>query len=412
MEQYYGEFVTTLKSFILELNTFNQQTSNSNDGITKFIKVFDKLDMTKVIARFHSISNKYSKLIQSKDEKLFSLNYSVFPGINLTAIWEKINNDQKERVWTYIQMLFLSSSFIMKLGTGNCPNEEEQISINIIADSIKNPNMKPLAFNPYEGIGEVNDSQYGVDEMYNNIKSIPAETNSGSGMQGIGSMANMLGLGNTFDLNKISEQLKSISKEDVDNATDNIKKLLGNDCDDNTGEMISDMLTNITDKLKDDNLTEGNPIDNIVKIAQSVAQQMIPQMNQKGIDIAKLWNSTQKVATNCKDSKGNFLFPEGNNPLTMLSSLVNNQMGQMANQMNANNGSNGSNAKSDNDCYEECKKMFEQVGMKDVDLNKLKDLNMTDLMNEINSKSQNLTNSTNSVNSSKSNKKKSGKKMR
>lgn len=49
---------------------------------------------------------------------------------------------------------------------------------------------------------------------------------------------------------------------------------------------------------------------------------MKPKMDGNNIDMSKLWSSTQNLANNCKDEKGNSVFAEGMNPFDMLNKMM------------------------------------------------------------------------------------------
>ena len=130
----------------------------------------------------------------------------------------------------------------------------------------------------------------------------------------------MVGIDKMLNLGELTEQLKNMKKEDIDEATNSIKCLLGND--DNTSNLVSDMLMNIQDELKKENISNGNPLDNIVKIAESVASKMKPKMDEDGVDMNKLWQSTQNLANQCANENGNSLFGNGNNPFDLKKSVT------------------------------------------------------------------------------------------
>ncbi|AYV78775.1 MAG: hypothetical protein Edafosvirus32_6 [Edafosvirus sp.] len=324
MEQYYKDFVTNLKSFVSEIHN-NVPTK----GTKNFLSVFDKLVWAKVIHRYQTIMDKYCNELKNKDDKIFQKEFFIFPGIDMNIIWPKLTAEQRERIWIYLQLLYISSSFIMQIGTETNMTQDKELVVKTMKEDIVNK-TEVVPFDPYVGVGtNMNANEvYGLDEMMSGPKVLPGETSSTA--SGIASLTQMFGIDKMINMDELSKQLKNMKKEDIDEATNNIKKLLSDNVDDDTSSVITNMLSNITDELKKDDVVNGDPLTNIVKIAESVAQKMVPQMEATNIDVKKLWSSTQNIAKKCKDNKGDSLFADGqNNPLTMLNSLVENQMNMM-----------------------------------------------------------------------------------
>ena len=137
----------------------------------------------------------------------------------------------------------------------------------------------------------------------------------------------MLGVDKMLNMEELSKQLKNINKSEIDEATANIKNLLGSNVDENTSDMIGNILNDITDQLKASDLSNGDPIQNIISIAERVAQNTLPKIDKNKVDIKKVFESTQNLANNYKDKDGKPLmanFGNGVNPLDILSSLMQN----------------------------------------------------------------------------------------
>jgi hypothetical protein len=203
---------------------------------------------------------------------------------------------------------------------------------NPTSNPTPNPTQNPTpndTFNPYIGVG-VNDGEtLSCSQMY--AAKFPEEPQQ---KPGIGSIVSMMGIDKMLNLKQLTEQLKNMTKEDIDEATESIRNLLGNNVDDKTTNLINDMLHNINDELKNEPIGTDNPLDNIVKIAESVAGKMKPKMDKNGVDISQLWNSTQNLAERCKDSNGNNMFPNGMNPFDMVNKMLGNKMGTNGQQPN------------------------------------------------------------------------------
>lgn len=375
MEQYYADFVSNLKSLVLELDAFY-----STEGTKEFIKIFSELKFGMVIARYNKISNKCKEQLNKKDESLFQDNkFNILPGINLSEIWKKINDSQKDRIWTYLQILHLSSNFLMEYSRkSNISNKP----VGLLNTSDYNKQTKPaktqetqetqgtqetqeaskqLTFNPYEGIGVSAPltATYDMNDLMSGPKVLPGEQsqNSSSGI------ASMLGMGNLLNMDELAKELKNINPEEIEQATNNIKNLLGNNVDKKTSDMLTDMLTNITDELKrePDDANNSNPIDKIVKIAESVAEKMVPKMRAENMDVSKLWKSTQQIASQCGD--GNQMF-NGFNPMTIINTIMNKQMNFQENMA----------GKTEEECLQECQNLLKSAGIPNMDPNNIKNM--------------------------------------
>ncbi len=334
MENSYAAFVQNLHRFIFDLNRYVP-----NNGSREFLKVFEKLDMGKVMLRYLSTMREHEAKLQAKDESIFTLNLDVFPGIKLDELWPQLSSSRKKKVWTYLQMLYIQSELVLdyestqqlskkevlddmvsdvnqynnevKLSAKESGKESNNEDNNLVAT---NP---PLEFNPFIGVGESN-VEYSTADMFAGIENLPDDDMT----PGLSSFASMMGLEKMIpNLEQLKDQLKNMTKEDIDEATNNIKSLLGDNVNEETSEIISDMLTNITDELKKEQEGE-DPIKNIFKIAETVATNMKPKVEKSNVNMQELLNSTQNIASNCKDQEGNPVFNEASNPFAMLNQML------------------------------------------------------------------------------------------
>lgn len=297
MEHYYQQFVKTLKNFIRDLNRYVP-----NEGCKKFLECFNDLDMYKVILRYEGMMREHEDKLKNMDESVFNNKLVVFPGIELQSLWKDIKEEKKKKIFTYLHMLLVISDMMIKSGESESKNANEE------------------NFNPYLGVGNSSES-LSVSEICSN--NLPEDKPT---KPGLGSLANMIGVDKMFNIKQLTDQLKNMKKEDIDEATKSLKSLFGNNIDDGTSEVISDMLTNIKDELGKDDISEGNPLDNIVKIAESVAAKMKPKMENGSIDMSKLWSSTQNLTSQFKDQNGQELFGKnGFNPLDVIGKMMGNQ---------------------------------------------------------------------------------------
>jgi len=364
MEQYYQDFSTNFMSLINEIHAY--APSKTTEKLVKSIGNLDVASISKIIARFNTIANKYKKLIDNRDENLFiNSDFNPIPELNFSSFWNNLLSEQKDRVWIYLQLLTIASNFIMNFVNNikqtktsepikeiNTSTNEVNTSTNEVNTPIKKEEKKKLNFNPYDGIG-VENNNFSMDTLLSGPKELPSDqqSNTGLGLGGLGNLSSMLNMGKMFDMNSLANELKNIDVSQIEQATNNIRDLLGDSLDKETSEMISDMVSNITDELKKvpESDTSGNPLEKLFKIAESVAGKIGPKMKDKNIDIKKLWNSAQNLTNKFGDASNN----NGLNPM----SLINNLMGQTMKMQDKFQG------KSDEECMAECEKMMESSGL-------------------------------------------------
>jgi hypothetical protein len=251
--------------------------------------------------------SQYKPLLKDKDESLFNNKLPVIPKVDLSQLWNKLRSGQKKKVWTYLNIILLLSEMIIG---GKTDKDKEQSLVNI-----GTPNSE--SFNPYTGIGTVNES-CSIDNINKGDIKLPNEkkNNTSLPIPNIGSLTNMMGL----DVNALQKQLKNMKPEDLESATDSIKNMLGDNIDDNTSSLISDIIKNVTTEIKDGNIADGNPIDNIMKIAGTVANRMQDKLKDSNVNVDQLLNSTKNMG-NFKDKNGNPIFG-GINPFDIVNKMM------------------------------------------------------------------------------------------
>ena len=130
--------------------------------------------------------------------------------------------------------------------------------------------------------------------LLSNIKNLPNLKNLGNianlgNLQNLGDIKNLEKL---IDMKKFSEDIKNINNDEIAEATGNIKKLLGKNADEKTSNLLSDMLDSITNELQGNNISEGDPISNIMKVAETVANKMKPRIESENINLQNVVQSS------------------------------------------------------------------------------------------------------------------------
>jgi len=148
-------------------------------------------------------------------------------------------------------------------------------------------------------------------------------------------------------------------------------------------------------------------MDNIVKIAETVAKGMMPKLDQSKVDMNKIWNQTKDMANKCQDKDGNSLFQGGTNPLSLLTGFMERQMGMsspMNNNNNNNSNNNNQNKMTEADYERECMKMMKEMGLPDMPPEMLKQMPINKLLSDFDNKNLVKSEKTKSSKSSKSSK--------
>jgi hypothetical protein len=307
----------------------------SIDGVSGMIKKI-----------FTAVSSNY-ELLKEKNPKLFQLKVNkedgrqvtmtIIPGLDMMYSWYCLSGEERDNLWFYLENMFVSGTKMIHLVNETSTSSfDTKILKEINYTRIKKDfmtafpeqqivNVMNLDVDPFLlGVGSNNNEDFGVE----NILASTHDIQQGVDAPGIGSMAKMLGVDKMLNMEELSKQLKNISKTEIEEATSNIKKLLGSNVDENTSEMIGNILSDITEQLKSNDLGKGDPIQNIISIAEKVAQNALPKIDKNKVDMKKVFESTQNLANNYKDKDGKPILAglgNGANPLAMLTSLMQNQ---------------------------------------------------------------------------------------
>lgn len=352
MEKQCEQFIGTLYKFVSDLDRYH-----STSGTRDFISNFKSLNMNKVILRFYKMTDSNIELIKNKDNSLFDSEFMIFPDVDLKYFWQVLTEGQKKKIWIYLNILYTMCDMILYIKNDKkIANKLEKKSNTDVVDK------ELVKFDPYVGVGTDN-PDYDVDEMLTVEYSKNVETEQ----PGIGSMMNMFGLSNMLDLNKIRDQLKHMSDEDITSATDKINDMLENN-DPQTTQLITSILQNINETLNDENIKpSSNPLNDISGIAENVINKLKPEVEKGNIDLSKLIKPIQKMASNA--GKNN-MFPGGFNPF----SLINKFMGQ------------GSAEMSQEEYMNSCKQMCDEMGIKEDDLANMNPSTIQKIMSKLGKK--------------------------
>lgn len=340
MEQNYKAFVCTLYDFMSKLNSYHP-----SEKIENVLKMFNQLDMSKVIMRTHYLLENNKEFITNKDPQLFDKKFCILPGIDLSQFWFQLTKPQRKKGWTYINMLVLLSDLLVNaygctnstpvptsnynqenteqtVSTESCSGEDDgncsaekinitqlstdttQVSSAESSEVASSENFTLDNFNPYIGVGQnLQGGVYSVDDLFAGQKFEPAEF-SGFDME---SIAGMLGLDKHINFKEMGEKFKNMTKEEIDMATSSMKSLLGDKIDANTSQMLENIFTNISEELKSSDVNAGDPFKNMISIAKKVSNK-IDVNNMNDADMRNIMRSAQNLAQQTRTSQGKPMF--------------------------------------------------------------------------------------------------------
>mgnify|MGYP000073670105 CR=1 FL=1 len=299
-------FIRNLYKLISDLERYYP-----NNNTKKYLQVFDKLDINKILLKIYNSLKKVKEEITKNDTKIFNEPFVLLPNLDLSNIWKNLTNKQQKKVWAYLNVLLLSCDIL--LSTDEDEEKEQKQEKNL-----------------YEGIG-VSNELIGVNDLTNpayldktNEKNETNETFNPLNMLpgGVNSMASMLGVDNLIDVSAIKDALNKMSDEDIEQATDEMNKLICND-DAGTSNLMKDILKNIkTELTSNKNL---NSMEDLLNTVTNISSKFNPE-SFKSIDPNKLMKNALNMM-NVKDEKGESLFDKKSmdNINSLMNNLVNNK---------------------------------------------------------------------------------------
>lgn len=429
MQKYHDNFMA---SFMLLLNLL---TTNGKKSVieysNKLLQGILNKEMTTdkqsaLIRQIFFLLDTHNGLLKTNNVNLFSLQEkkngktvrkTVIPGIDIGASFSAFNTEDQKYVWTYLKSMYVSCVKMINIANNSNGNITTQ---NIVAEfeselDIKKINTEYWAkfpdshvilkqeFNPYIGVGS-STNEYSLDDMLSGPEILPNQTApiSLTGSDGISNIVKMIGIDKMINMEELTNQLKNMTDEDIEKASQGIRQMLGEDADESTTEMIDSMLHNINSELKKEAINgTGDPISNVVKIANNVAQNMLPTIDQNKIDMEKMWDQTKKMTNKCVDKDGKPLFNGKDNPLSFMTSFMEKQINMYKGKTTGK--TDTSDNMSEADYLKECQKMMAEMGMPNISPDQLKNLSVDQLVADLDKHKNASSSSSSSSSNSKSN---------
>lgn len=285
IEEAYSKFVLTLKKFLEKLHEISPK-----DGTEKMLKYFNKIRMDAIIKRYFTIMKKYNKHLETRNEEIFNKNIYILPDVNISEYWIDFNAEQKKKMWNYIHSMFILCEMM-----------------------IINSQMKDNVFKGGEK------KEFSMNKMFEGSE-LKKDYNPGS----INELMKLAGIDKMIDVEELTSSLKNMKQEEIDEASKNIMGMIGVDeNNEKMKNMLGGLLGDISGELKSRDFSQGNPIDSILSIAESVANKMKPKVDSGEIDIKDILQSATGLTGT--------LNAGGDNPLGALGQMMAN-MGNMTPQ--------------------------------------------------------------------------------
>jgi hypothetical protein len=277
MDNYcFTQFNSKFADFIYNLN----KTFKNDNELEEFNKKIEKVNPKKLIKRFIKILQPYKNQVENKDDTIFLQELYIIPNVNISRLYNSTNSKVKDVIWQYLQILYVLGEIFVTGKVQNISMLDNMLNTNI---NINNQNTNINNQNT--------DDQNALD--INNI------------------MKNM-------NVDKLNEQLTGISKEDIMDASENIKKMFPNNT--KTSNVMCDLVNDISKELANNNAnnSNNNGIMGILKIAENVADKFKPKIESGEININELLGSAQEMMSEIYGKSDN----NNNNPMEMLTKLM------------------------------------------------------------------------------------------
>lgn len=331
-----------LELYKLSEEHFNLNNTNTINKTTDFLNSIlnNKLStdgLSNIIQKVFFVLKDNLELLKTKNPKLFQLKLedkrtkTIIPGIDLIYIWYGLTNTEKLNMWFYLKNLYLTSNNMIELINNNKTSNYNELDYKKLKkdylESFPNTtiiDITNLDIDLYSGVGS-NDtnSSLSIKDIFNNIEELnkndsnATNTNNTNNPINASNIIKMMGI----NMDELKDKLKNIDKSELEEATKNIKQLLGDNIDKETADTITDIMTDITDQLKNEDLGD-DPIENLAKVAENVANKNKNKIDPKKLNLNKLIENTEKLMNNDPSNKNN-IFSGANNPLNLLKKMVN-----------------------------------------------------------------------------------------
>jgi hypothetical protein len=272
----------------------------------------EEYDKGKIIKKIYKILTKnIKKLYPDPQVDLFLLKnennetVTIIPGCDIGLVIHNFTKEELDTLWNHVYMMYISSVHMIS----EINNHKKTGELWEVIPKLKEKVMKSgliigkdkKTFNPFIGLYQMQESgDYDVNKMFTNVEEL--KTVSGEGMT-IEDVFKMIGIDNMININLLNEQLKNCKEEDINDATDNITKLLGAEADDDVKDVCHTLVKEIVSDLKINGLT--SMLDTAKSISEKVGKNMDEEkMNKTAGKLSDLMANGEEKLKDMKDENG------------------------------------------------------------------------------------------------------------
>jgi Ni,Fe-hydrogenase maturation factor len=292
-EYFMNKFVSLFKDFLVfctEKVTDETITSDLN----KILELSTKLNYSKIIEKI-ALNNKLSESLCLLSKNNFNKEVSVIldikekywslmPSLYVNVILKNITDEYKEEFYKKYNNMYVCSVTYVK-----------------VIEQLENSNVKSETFNPFDTIGNTMEN-IDIETLYKGV-----EVKNISAYEML-----METLINQQIDNKMTDYMNNVNKDDVDDAANKLHDVLQSDkfqSNQQTAKILSDMLNNIKTEVininanKNNNMNGKQGVEQLLGIAQKVANNMMDTIKDNKVNVLDLWDATSMLAKNTTNSE-------------------------------------------------------------------------------------------------------------
>jgi len=288
---------------------------------------------------------------------------TIIPGLDLGLVVKSLNEDELKILWGHFYMMYISSvNMIAEIN-----NHKKEGKIWEILPKLRDKVIKSgliigkdkKSFNPFIGLYQMQETgEYDVNKMFTNVEELKTGQSAGMTMEDI---FKMTGVDKLVDVGQLNDQLKNCKQEDIDDATENITKLLGAEKDGDVKDVCHTLVTEIVSDLKTNGLT--SMFDTAKSVSQRVGKTMDKnKMRKTANQLNEFMSHGEEKLKGLKNEKGenigSKIFDSLKIPLQLAQSMGSNStnpeqmpnmpnLSSIGNLMGMLNGNNNQNNNSD-----------------------------------------------------------------
>lgn len=280
-----------------------------NNGCAIIIDLYNKLDISMVLVKFLKIMEKHHALLKNKhdlddedEQAIFGTDLIILPDVNLKHIWPQLSVAQKNKIWVQLRLIYLTGMHVLATETPTIINKKSTVVAQVEPEP-STIDRSNFYVDPIKGVGQ-NVENYDTTAL---LKSTELLGSAGPKEFDVETVMSMLKLDKYIDLDKMTDQLKNMSSEDVEAATSSIQSMLVVK-DENTQNFLGNLFSNIKNELNDADFSEGgtNKMKQFMAIAGRIADDLRPQIENKNIDAKSILNNAtglikQMASNNVQD---------------------------------------------------------------------------------------------------------------